>query len=320
MFTQAAKQRTQAEKESVNRPLSMSRGGFHRGGGRGGGPVREQQADGWSVAGGSVPRRPPKAGDLSIFGKINKPGPVVMGPSSVWASKKDAAKRDTTFTGVNSSSNMFMMLRRDGEAMPETGSKSSRPSSSRTSVDHDTGGTAVPQHKKLKLLPRRKAAEKENKVNGDATDRSEGGGGDGTPQAMSDGEANKKIAEDTKEFFSARNIDESEEYFIKLPPEHHHSLVDKMVSKAIESKETDGKLVADALARAAEKNLCSMSAFEEGFLPVAELLDDIVIDAPKAFQIMAIMMKGAGLDKDEERRSRIIRKSMDSDKLLELLV
>jgi translation initiation factor 4G len=92
-----------------------------------------------------------------------------------------------------------------------------------------------------------------------------------------------------------------------------------MVSKAIESKEADGKLVADAFARAAEKKLCSISAFEEGFLPVAELLDDIAIDAPKAFQIMATMMKGAGLDKDEERRTKIAQKSMDSDKLLELL-
>ena len=136
---------------------------------------------------------------------------------------------------------------------------------------------------------------------------------------MSEAEANKKIAEDIKEFFSVRNIDESEEYFSKLPSEHHHRLVDKIVSKAIESKEADGKLVADAFARAVEKNLCSISAFEEGFLPVAELLDDIAIDAPKAFQIMATMMKGAGLDKDEERRTGIAQKSMDSDKLLELL-
>ena len=34
---------------------------------------------------------------------------------------------------------------------------------------------------------------------------------------------------------------------------------------------------------------------------------------------MAIMMKGAGLDKDEERRTKIAQKSMDSDKLVELL-
>jgi translation initiation factor 4G len=298
----------------------MSRGGSRRGGDRGGGPAGEQQADGWSVAGGSTPRPPPKAGDLSNFGKINKSGPVVMGPSSVWAGKKDAAKRDSTLTRVNSSSNMFMMLGRDGEAMPETGSKPSRPSSRRTSVDLGSSGAIEPQRKKLQLLPRSKPVEEENKVNGGSADRSEDEGDDETPQALSEDEASKKIAEDIKEFFSIRNIDESEEYFAKLPPEHHHQLVDKMVSRAIESKEADGKLVADALARAAEKNLCSISAFEEGFLPVAELLDDIAIDAPKAFHLMVTMMKGAGLDKDEERRTRIAQKSMDSDKLLELLI
>ena len=320
-FTQAAKQRAQAEREAANRTLTMSRGGSRRGGDRGGGPAGEQQADGWSVAGGSTPRPPPKAGDLSNFGKINKSGPVVMGPSSVWAGKKDAAKRDSTLTRVNSSSNMFMMLGRDGEAMPETGSKSSRPSSRRTSVDLGSAvGAAEPlsQRKKLQLLPRSKPVEEENKVNGGSPDRSEDEGGD-EAQAMSEVEANKKIAEDIKEFFAVRNVDESEEYFTKLPSEHHHRLVSKMVSKAVESKEADGKLVADAFARATEKKLCSISAFEEGFLPVAEILDELAIDAPKAFQLMATMMKGAGLDKDEDQRTRIAQKSMDSDKLIELL-
>ena len=297
----------------------MSRGGSRRGAERGGGPAREQQVDGWSVAGGSTPRPPPKAGDLSNFGKIDKSGPVVMGPSSVWAGKKDAVKRDSTLTRVNSNSNMFSMLGRDGEAMPETGSKPSRPSSRRTSVDLGAGGTAEPQRRKLQLLPRSKPLEEENKANGGSPDHSEDEGGDEAPQALSEEEANKKIAEDIKEFFAVRNIDESEEYFTKLPSEHHHRLVDKLVTKAIESKEADGQLVADAFARAVEKGLCSLPAFEEGFSPVAEFLDDIAIDAPKAFQIMAAMMKGAGLDKDEDRRTRIAQKSMDSDKLLELL-
>ena len=136
---------------------------------------------------------------------------------------------------------------------------------------------------------------------------------------MSEAEANKKVAEDVDKFFSVRNIHESERYFTKLPSEHHHRLVAEMVSKAVELKEADGKLVADAFARAIEKNLCSISSFEEGFLSVAELLGDIAINSPKAFQIMATMMKGAGLDRDEERRVRIAQKSTDSDKLLGLL-
>ena len=54
-------------------------------------------------------------------------------------------------------------------------------------------------------------------------------------------------------------------------------------------------------------------------MPTAEILDDIAIDAPKAFDLFAIMMKGAHLHEDEERRTRLASKSMDSDKLVGLL-
>ena len=139
------------------------------------------------------------------------------------------------------------------------------------------------------------------------------------PRASLEDEVDEKIGEDVEELFSARDVDESEGYFSKLPSERRHRLVCKMASKAIESREADGRLVAEAFARAVEKKLCTITAFEEGFLPVAEGLDDTVIDAPKAFQIMAILMKGAGLDKDAERRARIAQKSTNGDKLLGLI-
>jgi translation initiation factor 4G len=44
-----------------------------------------------------------------------------------------------------------------------------------------------------------------------------------------------------------------------------------------------------------------------------------VIDAPKAFNLVAIMMKGTGLATDDERRARIAGKSMDSHKLIAFL-
>ena len=55
------------------------------------------------------------------------------------------------------------------------------------------------------------------------------------------------------------------------------------------------------------------------FAQTAEILDDIVIDAPKALDLFAIMLKGAHLHEDEERRTRLASKSMDSDKLVGLL-
>ncbi len=67
------------------------------------------------------------------------------------------------------------------------------------------------------------------------------------------------------------------------------------------------------------KNLCSPQSLEDGFTPTAEILDDIVIDAPKALDLYAAMIKGAHLHEDEERRTRLASKSIDSDKLVAML-
>lgn len=134
---------------------------------------------------------------------------------------------------------------------------------------------------------------------------------------MTEDEALKKIAEDSKEFFGVRNLDEAEVYFTNLPPVHHFRLVDKLASSAVENKELEAQLVADFFARAASKKLCTATAFEEGLSPISELIDDIAIDAPKAFTLFAIIVKGAGLD--EDRRTRLASKSMDNDRLLALL-
>ena len=134
---------------------------------------------------------------------------------------------------------------------------------------------------------------------------------------MTEDEAMKKIAEDSKEFFGVRSLDEAEVYFTTLSPVHHFRLVQTLASSAVEDKESEAQLVANFFYRAASKKLCAAAAFEDGFLPISESIDDIAIDAPKAFPLFAIMVKGAGLD--EERRTRLASNSVDSDKLLALL-
>jgi translation initiation factor 4G len=129
--------------------------------------------------------------------------------------------------------------------------------------------------------------------------------------------AEAKIKEDVKEFFSVRNLDEAEVYFSTLPPRHHHSLVNQLASSAVESKEPDAILVADLFTRAKSKGLCSPDAFEEGLTPTVEIIEDIAIDAPKAWTLLATMINGADLDK--ENRTRLASKSTDSDKLLVFL-
>lgn len=109
---QAAKEKAAAEKESYQRQMSMSYGGSRRGGDRNDYP--QVGPDGWAVAGGNSgpPRPPPKAGDLSNFGKISKSGtPMNFGPSSVFAGKKgaDPSKRES-ISRTSTSSNMFSML------------------------------------------------------------------------------------------------------------------------------------------------------------------------------------------------------------------
>jgi len=134
---------------------------------------------------------------------------------------------------------------------------------------------------------------------------------------MSVEDADKKIGEDLKEFFAVRNLDEAEVYFSALPAVHHRRLVEKLVGTAVEAKEANAQLVADFFARVVSKELCSVDAFEEGFSPLVEILEDIAIDAPKAPNNMALMMKSASFD--SERTARIAAKSSEPDTLLALL-
>ncbi|KAG2114449.1 hypothetical protein BD769DRAFT_1642295 [Suillus cothurnatus] len=70
-------------------------------------------------------------------------------------------------------------------------------------------------------------------------------------------------------------------------------LVDKLVASALESKEADAGLVGDFFAQAMSSRQCTLEVFEKGFMLIADFLDDIAIDAPKAFDYMAIMPRGA---------------------------
>ena len=293
----------------------MSRGGSRRGVDRN--EAAQVGHDGWAVASG--PSRPTnKAGDLSNFGKISKGGAMTFGPTSVFT-KKDSKRESSSLSRPSSSTNMFSMLQNSDAAAevvaPPTTSRSSRPPSRTASVDlgHGAPDATPAQRPKLNLLPRSKPVPEKSQSTSEGLE----GEAESSSASMSKEQAQKKIEQDVKEFFAIRNFDEAEVYFSTLPIEHRHMLVDKLVTTAVESKEVDAKLVADFFDRSVSKNLCSPNSFEEGFAPTAEIIDDIAIDAPKAFQLFAMMLKGAKLD--GERQQRIAAKSMDSEKLLKLL-
>jgi translation initiation factor 4G len=327
---QAAKEKADKEKDAYMRQnTSMSRGGSRRGGNRD--TAEASHPDGWSVAGsGAPPRQQPKAGDLSQFGKISKAAPMTFGPASIFSGKKgtDSKSRDPPMSRTPStSSNMFSMLQSTDTVVDPPTSKSSRPPSRKPSVDLAAGAPPdpAPQRRRLQLLPRSKPFGEESKASTPAV--SEDGSDDEgaeetgalTQAGMSEAEAKAKIEEDTKEFFGIRMLEEAESYFSCLPTEYRYWLVDALVTKSIEMKEPDVTLVGDLFVRVREKDFCSPEVFEDGFNRLAEALDDLAVDIPKAWPYFAILLRGSGLDQEEERRRRIAEKTMDPDKLNRLL-
>ncbi|KAF8550209.1 ARM repeat-containing protein [Imleria badia] len=279
--------------------LRMSRGGSSR---RGGDQNAESAPDGWTTAGGLVTRPQPKAGDLSRFCDISK------GPSSVFIKKNkhDSLSRTSPSSGTPS------VLSQDPKPVADTTTKPSLPPSRKIPTDLGQGrAPEPPQRRKLKLLPRAKRSK--------PIPAEEMPPASEVPIQMSEAEAKKKIEEDTNEFFAVRSMYEADVYFTNLPEEHRFLLVDKLVGSALESKVADAVLVSDFFAQAASKGQCSIEIFEAGFMSMAEFLDDISIGAPNAFEFMAIMLKGAGFGEDQQRLARLAGKSMDGDKLLQLV-
>ena len=271
-----------------------------------------------------------KAGDLSGFGKIQKSGPAMtFGPSSIFSGKKGAEnKRESaSLSRASSNANMFQMLQAsDGSAeMPAPPSRGSRPHSRTTSIDVVSGAAAEPTggRPRLNLLPRTKPLQDQSEQSPSrAGDEDEEDGEipettEATKPSVSEEQAKKRVDEDSKEFFGIKDLGEGEEYFSGLPIEHRHLLVEKLVSIAVYGKEADAELVSNLFVRVNGKNLCSPASFEDGFMPIAEQLDDIKYDSPKAFQLMSMMLKSVNFD--NERRTRIASKSMDSDKLLAMI-
>ena|SRR5216683_136439 len=184
---------------------SMSRGGSRRGGNRD--AAEAPHPDGWSVAGSSAPtRQPPKAGDLSQFGKVSKTTPISFGPGSIFTGKKGKNRGPPMSRTASRSSNIFSILQNPdaGAAEPST-SKSSWPPSRKPSVDLGAGALSdpAPQRRRLQLLPRSKPVGEESKASTPAVSESgsddeiAGESGPLPPGTMSEAETKAKIDEDT---------------------------------------------------------------------------------------------------------------------------
>lgn len=291
----------------------MSRGGSRRGGDRN----QELGPDGWTMAGGSgVPRPPAKVGDLSQFGKISKTiqgAPMNLGGPSNFYSKKGERTKEPVRT------NMFSALSQGSDAVASSGDRPSRPPSR---AENAEAGPSVeaPVRKRLVLQPRTKVDDTpippaQAVPDGEYTEEPS----DSVKTKMSEDDMKKKIDGDIKEFFHIRNVDDASQYFTDILSDYHHLLVERLVSYPMDHKAADAQLTADLLSKSLSLGVCSQEQMEKGFLPVAELMEEIVIDAPKAFEYLAVMVKGAQLDQDVAQRDRIAEKSGHKEKLISLL-
>lgn len=173
------------------------------------------------------------------------------------------------------------------------------------------------QRKRIILAPRSKPTEPEAPEAASPAAESDASEDEPSTVAapeMSEKEASKKLAEDIKEFFSVKEIDEG--YFTDLPPKLRYKLVEEFTCAALEKKEPDALLLAKFFAHAVSKGACDVDAFEQGFSKVAEIVFDVAIDSPKALDWFAVVVKGAGLDEDVRRK--IASKSEDEEKLVAL--
>jgi hypothetical protein len=124
----------------------------------------------------------------------------------------------------------------------------------------------------------------------------------GATLRMSAKHAKLKIKEDIEELFLHRQPSEAENHFSSLPPEFRWQLVAELVSKAIDAKPADVRLVSDAFSVAVSRSLVDEAQFSQGFTKEIESLEDTCIDSPNAYWYIACLLKAADLSQDAVER------------------
>jgi len=111
---------------------------------------------------------------------------------------------------------------------------------------------------------------------------------------MSESQAKTRIEEDVKELFQIHSLTNGIAYFETLPGEHRYLLVDKLISK-IDAKEFDVAFMEKLFARVLDAGVCDEETFERGFASTMTFLDDISVDVPTAYAVIARLLLAARL-------------------------
>ncbi|KAM5543012.1 hypothetical protein V8D89_003396 [Ganoderma adspersum] len=318
---QATKKRIAREK-AFNPQISMSCGGSRRGGERTGDHA-QVGPDGWAVAGGAAPRPPPKAGDLSKFGKIDKSAPMTFGPSSVFQT-------------------MFSMLSGNPEMAAEVAGKSSCPPNRKSSIDLGPGGSHTASidlgtgdsiargtapskwaqtynRNPTEFFPTHDLQQAAVGVVEDVVSEPVFGSypspvdlpSNPVQPRMSRRTADEHIERSVTLLSGLHDVGAALVVFRDLPASYHSRLVNRLVSGAMEpcTNSMRGQVLAYFFRWAAERHLCSTAAFEEGVSMTMTALEDIAAEVPDAFERYAVIVMGMGLFDDPGWRACVLERA-----------
>ena len=298
-----------AAKESSDKtaakPIPIVRGSSRRGQNRSQAGTQRDPDPSW-VSSSQLGRSIGKAGGVSLTSTVGSTSPVgdsLRSPisakspppaSGMYSMNRLPSEPGTTRMTRNPSEPVRTRSRRGGER------GENRQLNRRTSVDLAQPGGAVEAsstgRKRLQLLPRT-INNASSPVEDVLPSEPLLGATVGTAPSMTETQATAKVEEDLKEFFQIRDLTEATGYCESMPSNYRHLLVDKFVSK-MDSKDSDFALIVELFSLVSNSGACSVTAFERGFLPTIEALDDISLDVPNAYPLMARLLRASKLSRD----------------------
>lgn len=293
------------DKTSV-KPIPIARGSSRRGQNRSHtGTQRDPEAS-W-IPSSQLGRSVGKAGGVSLTSTVGSTSTVadsLRSPisaksppptSGIHSMSRLSSEPGTTRMTRNPSEPGRTRSRRGGDRGGDT-----RQVNRRTSVDLVQLDAAVEAgsagRKRLQLLPRT-IGSIPNTTEGDQPSEALLSSTVEEPPSMTEDQAKAKVEEDIKEFLQIRDLNEAVGYFESMPSNYRHLLVDKFVSK-MDSKDSDVALIMELFSLASTSGACSPTAFEQGFLPTVEALDDISLDVPNAYPVMARLLRASNLSRE----------------------
>jgi translation initiation factor 4G len=289
-----------SEKASTSKPIPILKSSSRRGQNRTD-TNSQRDGDNWMHATSQLARSASKISGVSMGSTLGSMGDMSKSPTAVkFPSSSNMAHSLARLSSEPGTSRMSRIPSEPGKSRSRRGGEANRQVNRRTSADFvqldaatDSGSTG---RKRLQLLPRSVAAapsptqETIQDIPPLAATVEE-------PPSTTAAQAKAKIDEDVKEFMQIRDLNEATGYFESLPSSYRHLLVDRFAAK-VDAKEAEIILIAELFSRISSSGICTAGVFERGFAPTVEALDDISLDVPSAYDMMARFLRASRLSRE----------------------